>query len=167
MNAKQPPVLVPASLLRDPGHFLALGFGSGLVPRAPGTFGTLAAIPLYLLCMQLATAHYLLVVVAAFAVGVYLCGRTARALQVHDHPAIVWDEVVGYLLTMAWAPPGWVWLLLGFAAFRLFDILKPWPISLLDRRLGGGLGIMLDDGLAGLAAAALLWLLARSDMIPA
>lgn len=152
---------VPFALLRDPGHCLALGFGSGLLPRAPGTFGTLVAVPLYLLCMQLTTPLYLLIVLGAFGLGVYLCGRTARALQVHDHPAIVWDEVVGFLIAMAWAPPGWLWVLVGFLTFRLFDILKPWPIRSLDRRLGGGLGIMLDDVLAGLAAAGIIWGLSK------
>src|SRR5690554_3907162 len=105
--------------LANPVHFLALGFGSGLAPRAPGTFGTLAAIPVYLLCTALPPAFYLLVLAAVFAAGVWLCGRTARALGVHDHPGIVWDEVVGYLATMAFAPPGWVWITVGFACFRL------------------------------------------------
>ena len=147
-----PPPISP-SLLRDPGHLLAFGFGSGLAPRAPGTFGTLAAIPVYLLCAQLPSMVYFLVVIAAFGVGVYVCGRAARALGVHDHPGIVWDEVVGYLLTMAWAPSGWLWVVVGFVCFRLFDILKPWPIRVLDRRVHGGLGIMIDDALAGVIAA--------------
>lgn len=159
MKATPPPI--PPALLRDPGHFLALGFGSGLAPRAPGTFGTLAAIPVYLLCAQLPLPGYLLAVVGAFLLGIYLCGRTARALGVHDHPGIVWDEVVGFLLTMAWAPPGSQWIVAGFLCFRLFDILKPWPIRVLDRRLHGGLGIMLDDVLAGLAGAASLEILYR------
>lgn len=150
-----PPPISPA-LLRDPGHLLALGFGSGLAPRAPGTFGTLAAIPVYLLCAQLPLAAYLLVVIFAFVLGVYLCGRTARALGVHDHPGIVWDEVVGYLLTMALAPPGWLWVVMGFACFRLFDVWKPWPIRVLDNSVHGGLGIMLDDLLAGLVAGLVL-----------
>ena len=150
---KATPPRISPTLLRDPGHFLALGFGSGLAPRAPGTFGTLAAIPVYLLCAQLPLMVYLLVVAAAFAVGVYLCGRTARALGVHDHPGIVWDEVVGYLMTMAFAPSGWLWVVLGFVCFRLFDILKPWPIRVLDRSVHGGLGIMIDDALAGVLAA--------------
>lgn len=155
MKAAAPPI--PASLLRDPGHFLALGFGSGLAPRAPGTFGTLAAIPVYLLCAQLPLLLYLLAVAGAFALGVYLCGRTARSLSVHDHPGIVWDEVVGFLLTMTFAPPGWLWIAVGFACFRLFDIWKPWPIRVFDRSVHGGLGIMLDDLLAGAAAALTLW----------
>ena len=150
---KATPPRISPTLLRDPGHFLAVGFGSGLAPRAPGTFGTLAAIPVYLLCAQLPLMVYLLVVAAAFAVGVYLCGRTARALGVHDHPGIVWDEVVGYLMTMAFAPSGWLWVVLGFVCFRLFDILKPWPIRVLDHSVHGGLGIMIDDALAGVLAA--------------
>lgn len=155
------PSPISARLLRDPGHALALGFGSGLAPRAPGTFGTLAAIPVYLLCMTLPAPVYLLVLAAAFAAGVYLCGRTARALGVHDHPGIVWDEVVGYLATMAFAPPGWAWIALGFVCFRVFDIWKPWPIRALDRHVHGGLGIMLDDLAAGIAAALTLLLIAR------
>ncbi len=160
MKATPPPI--SPTLLRDPGHLLALGFGSGLAPRAPGTFGTLVAVPVYLLCAQLPLVIYLSVVVAAFVLGVYLCGRTARALDVHDHPGIVWDEVVGYLLTMAWAPSGWLWVVLGFICFRLFDILKPWPISVLDRSVHGGLGIMIDDALAGVLAAACLVGFARA-----
>jgi len=157
MTEAKTKVKIPAALLRDPGHFIALGFGSGLFPRAPGTAGTLVAIPLYLLCVQLPGVVYLSLVVIAFGLGVYLCGRTARALQVHDHPGIVWDEVVGFRVTMAWAPPGWIWVLAGFVAFRFFDILKPWPIRVADRSLHGGLGIMFDDVLAGLAASLLLW----------
>ena len=153
---KSVPPSIPPSLLRDPGHLLALGFGSGLAPRAPGTIGTLAAIPVYLLCAQLPLLAYLLVIAATFVMGVYLCGRTARALGVHDHPGIVWDEVVGYLLTMAFAPPGWQWVAAGFVCFRLFDIWKPWPIRVLDRSVHGGLGIMLDDLLAGLVAGLVL-----------
>ncbi|HEY9198083.1 MAG TPA: phosphatidylglycerophosphatase A [Gammaproteobacteria bacterium] len=155
-HTKSSPPRISATLLRDPGHLLALGFGSGLAPYAPGTFGTLAAIPVYLLCAQLPLMVYLLAVAAAFALGVYLCGRTARALGVHDHPGIVWDEVVGYLLTMTFAPPGWGWILFGFACFRLFDIWKPWPIRVCDRHVHGGLGIMLDDLLAGAAAGVLV-----------
>lgn len=157
MTDTTPHRAIPPSLLRDPGHLLALGFGSGLLPRAPGTAGTVAAIPLYLLCLPLSFWVYCAVLVLAFLLGIYLCGRTARVLGVHDHPGIVWDEVVGYGVTMAWAPPGWAWVLLGFIAFRCFDILKPWPIRVLDRRLGGGFGIMLDDVIAGLGAAGVLW----------
>jgi phosphatidylglycerophosphatase A len=138
--------------LRDPRHFLALGLGSGLLPKAPGTMGTLAAVPLLLLLQGLPLWSFLLVVLLAFLLGIWLCDVTARNLGVHDHPGIVWDEFVGYWLTMAAAPSGWQWLLLGFCLFRVFDILKPWPIRHIDRRVGGGFGIMLDDVLAGIYA---------------
>ena len=148
-------------LLRDPGHLLAFGFGSGLARQAPGTFGTLAAVPLYLLMRDLPLGMYLAVVAALFVLGIWLCGRTARALGVHDAPAIVWDEVVGYLLVMAAAPHA-VWaVILGFVLFRLFDIAKPWPIRWVDRRVTGGFGIMLDDVLAALPAWLLLQITAH------
>lgn len=138
--------------LANPVHFLALGFGAGLAPRAPGTFGTLAAVPVYLAMQLLPPAGYAAVTACLAIVGIALCGRAARDLGVHDHPSIVWDEVVGYLITMYAAPADWIWVLGGFLAFRFFDIIKPWPIRVLDRRVGGGLGIMLDDVLAGFVA---------------
>ncbi|HHM05879.1 MAG TPA: phosphatidylglycerophosphatase A [Gammaproteobacteria bacterium] len=140
-------------LLRQPLPFLALGFGSGLAPKAPGTFGTLVGLPFYWWWQDWPLEAYLLVVAVALVVGIYLCGETARRLGVHDHPAIVWDEMVGLWITLAPAPAGGLWWLLGFGLFRLFDIWKPWPIGAIDRRLQGGLGIMLDDVLAGLYAA--------------
>lgn len=163
MTVKHP----PAAMLKDPRHLLSLGFGSGLAPVAPGTFGTLAAIPLYLLAAGLALPWYLLVIVVAFAVGVFICGFTARALGVHDHPAIVWDEVVGYLIGMTAVSLSWQSLCLGFVLFRLFDILKPWPIRWLDRYVKGGLGIMIDDVLAGVFAGICLWLLQLNGWLPA
>jgi phosphatidylglycerophosphatase A len=146
--------------LKNPVHLLAFGFGLGLAPMAPGTFGTLAAVPLYLLLAPLPLPAYLGVVAAVSLAGIWICGRTSQDLGVHDHPGIVWDEIAGFLLTMTAAPPGWPWLLAGFVLFRLFDILKPWPIGWLDQRVKGGLGIMLDDLLAGLFAWLLLQLLA-------
>lgn len=141
---------VPAAFLwRHPAHLLAFGFGSGLAPKAPGTFGTLAAVPLYLLLNQLSFGYYLVALIAAFALGIWICERTAEALGVHDHGGIVWDEFVGFWLTMFLAPPGWQWIVVGFLLFRLFDVLKPFPIGWLDRRVQGGLGIMLDDAVAG------------------
>jgi phosphatidylglycerophosphatase A len=151
----------PASVFRNPVHFLAFGLGSGAAPVAPGTFGTLAAVPLYLLLAQLSLPQYLLVLVLAFAVGIWLCDRTSRDLGVHDHGGIVWDEFVGFWLTMVAAPPGWQWLLLGFLLFRLFDILKPFPIGYFDRQVQGGFGIMLDDAIAGSFAWFCLQLLAH------
>jgi phosphatidylglycerophosphatase A len=146
-------------LLRHPLDFLALGFGSGLVPKGPGTAGTVVAVPVYLLLQPLPVAVYAALVAALFIIGIPVCAHTARRMGVHDHPGIVWDEIVGYLVTMTFAPPGWLWVAAGFVLFRLFDISKPWPIRLLDRNVGGGFGIMVDDLLAGIAAAAVLQLL--------
>lgn len=150
---------IPARRLLHPMDFLALGFGSGLLPFAPGTAGTVAAIPVYLLLQPLAAPWYVAVVVLLALAGVVICGQAASRLGVHDHPGIVWDEIVGYLVTMVFAPSGWLWIGLGFVLFRLFDIVKPWPIRWFDRQVGGGLGIMLDDLLAGVFSAALLQLL--------
>jgi phosphatidylglycerophosphatase A len=144
---------------RNPVHFLAFGFGSGLAPKAPGTFGTLAAIPPYLLMTLLPVSGYLLVVVVAAVLGIYLCGRTARDMGVHDHPGIVWDEFVGFWITMLFVPVQWYWIMAGFALFRLFDIWKPWPIRVVDQKVEGGFGIMLDDVLAGIYALLVLQLL--------
>jgi len=141
---------------RNPAHLLAFGLGAGAAPKAPGTAGTLVAVPLYLLVSGLPLWAYLAITVAAFLAGIWICGRTAEDLGTHDHPGIVWDEVVGFLVTMTAAPAGWAWLVAGFALFRGFDILKPWPIHWLDARVGGGLGIMLDDLAAGLFAFAVL-----------
>ncbi len=139
-------------MLKHPVHFLALGFGSGLAPHAPGTFGTVAAIPLYLLLQTLPVTSYLLITLIALLAGFYLCGETAKTLGVHDHPGIVWDEIVGFLITMAAAPLDWKWVIAGFLLFRLFDIIKPWPIKWIDQKVSGGPGIMLDDVLAGIFA---------------
>jgi phosphatidylglycerophosphatase A len=146
--------------LSNPVHLLAIGFGSGLAPKAPGTFGTLVAVPIYLLIAELPLVAYAGVVITAALVGIWLCGRTAEDLGVHDHPAIVWDEIVGYLLAMIGAPPGWLWPVLGFLLFRCFDIWKPWPISFVDRKVHGGIGIMIDDLLAGGLALLVLQLVA-------
>lgn len=153
---------IPAgTVFRSPVHFLAFGFGSGLAPVAPGTVGTLVAVPAWLGIAMLPAWWQVGVVVAAMVVGIWLCGRSAGMLGVHDHGGIVWDEFVGLWLTMLLAPTAglggdWPWLLGGFLAFRLFDIAKPWPIKRLDRDVAGGLGIMLDDILAAVYAAALL-----------
>lgn len=134
-------------------HFLAFGFGSGHAPKAPGTFGTLVAIPVYWLLHELSVSSYIVTVSAMFLVGIWLCHVTARDMNVHDHPGIVWDEIVGYLVTMTAAPSEWQWIVVGFLWFRFFDILKPWPIRWFDRHVSGGLGIMLDDLMAGICAA--------------
>ena len=139
-------------MLQHPAHIFALGLGSGLAPRAPGTFGTLAAIPFWLLMAPLPLFAKVLIIFASFIIGIWLCEKTSNSLGVHDHGSIVWDEFVGFWLTMLFAPAGLIWLLAGFGLFRLFDIVKPWPIKLLDQKVHGGFGIMIDDILAGLFA---------------
>ena len=143
----------------NPVHFLGLGFGSGLIPVMPGTFGSLAAIPVLLLMQPLPLWGFWAVTVLACAVGVYLCGKTARDMQVHDHGSIVWDEIAGMMITFLFVPISWLSLIAGFVLFRLFDILKPWPINVIDQRVHGGTGIMLDDILAGAMAALCLALI--------
>lgn len=140
----------------NPWHFLAFGFGSGLMPKAPGTWGSLAAMPLVPLLGLLPVWLYGVFLLVTALFGLWLCGKVADDLKVHDHEGIVWDELVGIWLTFFLAPTGWPWLIAGFVLFRLFDILKPWPIRLIDRKVSGGLGIMLDDLLAGFAAWAVL-----------
>ncbi len=137
-------------------HFLAFGFGLGYAKKAPGTFGTLAGIPFILFFQQESLAVYLVATLVMTLFGIWLCGASSRLMGVHDHPGIVWDEIVGYMITMIAAPSGWEWMLLGFILFRIFDIFKPWPISYIDRNLHGGIGIMLDDVLAGVMAAIVL-----------
>lgn len=144
---------------QDPFYFLAFGFGSGLIAIAPGTWGTLAAIPLYLLIAGMPWEFYLTLCVLAFILGVYVCQRVSADLGVHDFSGIVWDEVVGYLLTMFMVPLHVVWVVLGFCLFRLFDIWKPQPIRFIDQKIKGGLGIMLDDVAAAIPAWIVLQLI--------
>jgi len=139
--------------LKNPWHFLALGFGSGLVFKAPGTFGSLAAVPLVILCgLYLPLGLYIGLAMVASFVGIWICGHTANDMQVHDDSSIVWDEVAGMLITFIAVPITWQSVLVGFVLFRLYDILKPWPISYLDKHVHGGIGIMADDVLAGVFA---------------
>ena len=137
-------------------HWIAFGAGAGLAPRAPGTAGTAVAIPIYAVLATQPIGLYLLAVALIAAAGVWVCGRTARELGVHDHPGIVLDEIAGFLVTMTALPFDWPWIAAGFVAFRILDVAKPWPVSLADRKLGGGLGIMFDDLLAGALACAAL-----------
>ncbi|MCY4222515.1 MAG: phosphatidylglycerophosphatase A [Thiotrichales bacterium] len=137
-------------------HWIAFGAGAGLAPRAPGTVGTIVAVPIYLAVGTAPVVVYTLVTAFVISVGIRICGRTARDLGVHDHPGIVLDEIAGFLVTMTALPFEWPWIVAGFIAFRVFDIAKPWPVSLADRRVGGGLGIMLDDVIAGTLACAAL-----------
>lgn len=154
-----------------PWGFLALGFGSGLMQKAPGTAGTVAAIPLALVLLNLPFLLALFLVLVMFAVGIPLCRVTATAMGQGDPGAIVWDEIVGYLLVAVLVPTGWFWLLASFVAFRFFDILKPWPIKWFEKRLSGGFGIMFDDIVAALYAVAVLrgveYLLFAAEAAPA
>ena len=147
--------------LKNPVHLLAFGLGTGLSPVAPGTAGSVLGVLLYLPLSGLSLAVYLGITALLFAAGVWLCARTSKDLGVHDHGGIVWDEVVGFLITMIALPREWPWIVCGFLLFRFFDIVKPWPIRWLDRHVGGGLGIMLDDLVAGLFALILLQLALR------
>ncbi len=143
-------------VIRHPVHWFAFGFGSGLSPWAPGTFGTLMAVPFYLFLQSWPLIPYLVFLMVTFLLGIYFCGRSSALLGVHDHGGIVWDEMVGFWLTMLFAPSGWYWIAAGFVLFRIFDILKPWPIRWIDEKVQGGFGIMLDDILAAFYAMGLL-----------
>jgi len=146
-----------AFLLAHPAHFLALGFGTGLAPLAPGTVGTLLAIPLYAALERwLSPLGILALVPALFALGVWACGRTGRDLAAADHSGMNWDEIVAYLLVLVFTPAGFAWQAFAFVAFRGFDILKPPPIRHFDRTLKGGFGVMLDDILAAFYALLLI-----------
>ena len=142
--------------LRTPAGFLAFGFGSGLSRFAPGTMGTMVAIPFAFLLKQLPPYLFWVILIALFLIGIYLCGSTARRLKKHDPGGIVWDEMVGYWLTVAFIPMQWPWLLAAFVLFRLFDIFKPWPIRQSEKLFRGGLGIMVDDIIAALYAMGIL-----------
>ncbi|MFO1406357.1 MAG: phosphatidylglycerophosphatase A [Steroidobacteraceae bacterium] len=139
-------------VFRDWKHCVAFGLGSGLARLAPGTWGTLVAIPFWLLLVQLPPWLYAVTVVAAFALGSWVCDAVSRDLGVHDHGGIVFDEFVGYWITMFLVPPTVAGVVAGFVAFRVFDIWKPWPIRWFDRNVHGGFGVMFDDVVAGLVA---------------
>jgi phosphatidylglycerophosphatase A len=134
---------------RNPIHLIAVGFGSGLAPRAPGTFGTLAALIPWWPLHFLSSAGYWAIVALGAALGIYVCGKTARDMDAHDHGSIVWDEFIGVWIAFAWLPDSIAWIVGGFLLFRVIDISKPWPISWCDKNVHGGFGIMLDDLAAG------------------
>ena len=142
-------------LFKNVWCFLGLGFGSGLAPKAPGTFGTLAGIPLYLLASAMHVEYYIALTFVLFLIGIPICSNTEKGIGIQDHSGIVWDEVVGLLITMTFLPPTWAGIAIGFASFRFFDVIKPWPIRWFDRRVHGGFGIMLDDAIAGIMACAI------------
>ena len=151
---------VPAKFLLHPLYCPAIGFGTGLSPKAPGTVGTILGVVFYYFLQHLAWPYYLILIVALSLFGIWCCQATAKALEVHDHSGIVWDEIVGYLITMIIAPQGWEWILLGFVIFRILDVYKPWPIRWVDKNVHGGFGIMLDDILAGILGWIIIQILA-------
>jgi phosphatidylglycerophosphatase A len=160
----------PSELIwSTPEHVLAFGFGAGLAPRAPGTFGTLVGIPFLLVLVWLPWPAFVAATLILFVAGCYICGASARLLGVHDYGGIVFDEIVGYLVAaapLAWMMPasvgGWIaGIVIAFVLFRILDIVKPWPIRVLDRHVHGGFGIMIDDLVAGIGAALVLFALRR------
>ncbi|MFW5431423.1 MAG: phosphatidylglycerophosphatase A [Methylophilaceae bacterium] len=156
---KQPDVKF---LIAHPAHFLALGFGSGLAPKAPGTFGTIVALPLYWLIADYSLHSQLAIIAMMFIIGIYFCEVAGKNLGVSDHGSIVWDEIAAMMLVLTITPTQWVWWLVAFLLFRLFDIWKPFPIRQCDAKLKGGFGVMFDDLLAAVYAViglkALLWI---------
>jgi phosphatidylglycerophosphatase A len=143
-------------LFSHPAHFIALGGGLGLAPKAPGTFGTLLGFPLWWFSLSLPPVWIYALIAAAFVIGIWACNRTGAALGVADHGGMVWDEAVAMWGVLLLTPSGWGWSLAAFVAFRIFDIWKPFPIGYFDRKVKGGFGVMLDDALAAVYAVAVL-----------
>lgn len=150
---------VPKEVWYHPLYFIAFGLGSGAMPIAPGTFGTLVAIPCYLLLRELPSAAYLIFTICFIIFSAWLCDYISKQTHTHDHPGMCIDEFAGFFVTMLYAPAGWPWIVIGFALFRLFDILKPWPISYIDKNIHGGFGMVLDDVLAGLLSCFIIQLM--------
>ncbi len=150
---------LPSTLWQNPLHFIAFGFGSGAIPIAPGTFGTLLAIPFYLTIQHLSHLNYLLVITIITLLSCWLCEKVSREIAADDHQGMCIDEFVGFLVTMFAAPVGWQWILTGVVLFRIFDIWKPQPIHYLDENIHGGIGMILDDVAAGIFSAIVLHIL--------
>jgi len=151
---------LPVAVWQDPVYFVAFGLGSGMMPIAPGTFGTLMAIPFYLLLQSLPLIAYLIFTLGFIVFSSWISDRVSREIKVHDHPGMCIDEFAGFFVTMIHAPLGWQWIVLGFLLFRLFDIWKPWPIHVLDEKIHGGFGMVLDDIVAGVFAMVVIQLIA-------
>jgi phosphatidylglycerophosphatase A len=158
MKKTIPPI--PRAVWRNPLYFIAFGFGSGAIPFAPGTFGTIVAVFFYLLLRPLPLYAYLLFVILFIAFSSWLSDRISRETHTHDHPGMNIDEFAGFFVTMINAPHGWPWIVLGFVLFRLFDIWKPWPIRYIDENVHGGFGMILDDVIAGLVSMFIIQCLA-------
>ena len=152
-------------LLSHPAHFLALGFGTGLAPVAPGTVGTLLGFPFYwMLTLWFGPSEILIATVLMFILGIWACQRTGNDMGIADHSSMVWDEVVAFVMILVFTPPGLFWQAFAFFAFRFFDILKPPPIREADRRWKGGFGVMFDDILA--AGYTLLLMALATQLLP-
>ena len=148
-------------MISSPVHLLSLGFGTGLSPIAPGTFGTLVGLPVFLLLTPMPLVSKIALYLTLFLIGCWLCGKTGELLGKHDHSAIVWDEIVAMAIVLEFTPEHWVWWVIAFLLFRLFDIIKPWPVSIADSLHGngtiaGGFFVMLDDILAAIYAIAVI-----------
>ena len=148
--------------------FCGVGFGSGLMPKAPGTFGSAFALLFIPIWISLGFYGSILAILIMSLIGIYICGKTANIMGVHDDGRIVWDEFAGQSITFLpliyLGQMNWIWVLVGFALFRLFDVWKPWPIRVIDRQVGGGFGIMFDDIIAGIWAAICIILYFYIDM---
>jgi phosphatidylglycerophosphatase A len=149
------------SVWTNPIHFIACGFGVGLIPIMPGTFGTMLGVLFYLILIKLPFLFFLFMVLLMNIAGIYLCGKVNKDLNTQDHPAAVWDEIAAFPIVMLATPPTWYYILIGFILFRFFDILKPFPISYLDKNIHGGFGVMLDDIVAALISCGILLLISR------
>ena len=156
LRQKHPYQKTPRSVWTNPIHFISCGFGIGAIPFMPGTFGTLAAVPFYLIAVQWHISIYLAITLLLNVAGVYLCHVTNIAFKTEDHPAAVWDEIAAFFIVMIALPPTWPYILGGFILFRLFDIVKPEPIGWIDRNIHGGIGVMLDDIVAAIVSCAIL-----------
>jgi phosphatidylglycerophosphatase A len=150
---------IPEAVWRKPLYFIAFGLGSGAIPFAPGTFGTLMAIPFYLLIEPFSVPIYLLFVILFIAASIWICDRLIDEIHVEDHPGMCIDEFAGFFVTLINAPHGWQWVTLGFILFRIFDIWKPWPIYIIDKKIHGGFGMVLDDVVAGLYSLIIIQLI--------
>ncbi len=140
-------------VVSHPAHFIAFGFGVGLSPVAPGTFGTLLALPMYAwLAPRLDNQQFLLLLAGMFIAGAWACDVSGKRLGVHDHGGMVWDEVTAFLTVLFFTPATPLWQTSAFLLFRLFDIAKPMPIRQFDRNVRNGLGVMFDDVLAAFYA---------------
>ncbi len=153
-NYTVPPI--PTTVWQKPLHFIAFGFGSGALPIAPGTFGTLVAVPFYLALRAFPVSIYIFLVILIALASMWICERVSKEIKIDDHQGMCLDEIVGFLVTMIGAPHNFIWIIVGFLLFRFFDIFKPWPINYIDTHVHGGIGMILDDVCAGIFSLIIL-----------